>query len=270
MENARSFHERFRSKHSLVVFFLSISPFGLIFLSEIEYKNIPLVSRITSREFSCFNVSVDELSNEYYRSSELSVMKKTSENSCSYAINDCCTSLEHFIFPPPPHLEVPPGDPERKCFNSKEGSPSSSDDVDSNSDSSQSDNFPLVGNSGCLKSSKNAMFKLRGYFNDSNSPVSNILSMLPPIGVFWDIENCQVRNEFFRFFYAFPSSLFTMLSKIVKVPKGRSAVVIAQAIRDKFFHGYRETEFLVVCDVKKENSQVIQELNDAQVSILLL
>lgn len=50
-----------------------------------------------------------------------------------------------------------------------------------------------------------------------------------------------------------------------QVPKGRSAVVIAQAIRDKFFVGYRETEFLVVCDVKKENAQVIQELNDAQV-----
>lgn len=43
-------------------------------------------------------------------------------------------------------------------------------------------------------------------------------------------------------------------------------MVIAQAIRDKFFHGYRETEFLVVCDVKKENAQVIQELNDAQVN----
>lgn len=40
---------------------------------------------------------------------------------------------------------------------------------------------------------------------------------------------------------------------------------MAQVIRDMFFSGYREAEFLVVCDVKKENSQVIQELNDAQV-----
>lgn len=40
---------------------------------------------------------------------------------------------------------------------------------------------------------------------------------------------------------------------------------MAQIIRDRFFDGYREAEFLVVCDVKKENSQVIQELNDAQV-----
>jgi len=66
---------------------------------------------------------------------------------------------------------------------------------------------------------------------------------LPPIGVFWDIENCQV-------------------------PKGRSAVAVAQVIRDRFFSGYREAEFLVVCDVKKESSQVIQELNDAQVNLI--
>jgi hypothetical protein len=40
---------------------------------------------------------------------------------------------------------------------------------------------------------------------------------------------------------------------------------VSQVIRDRFFSGYREAEFLVVCDVKKESSQVIQELNDAQV-----
>jgi meiosis arrest female protein 1 len=51
----------------------------------------------------------------------------------------------------------------------------------------------------------------------------------------------------------------------LQVPKGRSAVAVAQVIRDRFFSGYREAEFLVVCDVKKESSQVIQELNDAQV-----
>lgn len=53
------------------------------------------------------------------------------------------------------------------------------------------------------------------------------------------------------------------------MPKGRSAVAVAQAIRDRFFIGYREAEFLVVCDVKKENAQVVQELNDAQVKILI-
>jgi meiosis arrest female protein 1 len=44
-------------------------------------------------------------------------------------------------------------------------------------------------------------------------------------------------------------------------------VAVAQAIRDKFFEGYREAEFIVVCDVKKEHSQIIKELNDAQVNI---
>lgn len=51
----------------------------------------------------------------------------------------------------------------------------------------------------------------------------------------------------------------------VQIPRGRSAVAVAQAIRDKFFDGYREAEFVVVCDVKRETAQVIQELNDAQV-----
>lgn len=40
---------------------------------------------------------------------------------------------------------------------------------------------------------------------------------------------------------------------------------MTQVIRDSFFDGYREAEFIVVCDVKKENNQVVQELNDAQV-----
>ncbi|XP_070163124.1 meiosis regulator and mRNA stability factor 1 isoform X2 [Polyergus mexicanus] len=66
---------------------------------------------------------------------------------------------------------------------------------------------------------------------------------LPPVGVFWDIENCQV-------------------------PKGRSAIAVTQLIRDKFFNGYREAEFIVVCDVQKENNQIIQELNDAQVNLI--
>lgn len=54
----------------------------------------------------------------------------------------------------------------------------------------------------------------------------------------------------------------------MQVPKGRSAIAVTQLIRDKFFHGYREAEFIVVCDVQKENNQIIQELNDAQVKLL--
>ncbi|XP_071966064.1 meiosis regulator and mRNA stability factor 1-like [Antedon mediterranea] len=64
----------------------------------------------------------------------------------------------------------------------------------------------------------------------------------PPIGVFWDIENCSV-------------------------PRGRSALVLVQRIRDQFFGGHREAEFMCVCDINKENNSVIQELNDAQVTV---
>lgn len=66
---------------------------------------------------------------------------------------------------------------------------------------------------------------------------------LHPIGVFWDIEN-------------------------YRIPKGWSAVAVAQLIRDLFFIGYREAEFVVVCDVKKENNQCLQELSDAQVCLI--
>jgi len=79
--------------------------------------------------------------------------------------------------------------------------------------------------------------------HDSPSKMPSVSNHLPPIGVFWDIENCQV-------------------------PKGRSAIAITQLIRDKFFNGYREAEFIVVCDVQKENSQIVQELNDAQVNLI--
>lgn len=41
-----------------------------------------------------------------------------------------------------------------------------------------------------------------------------------------------------------------------------------QLIREKFFSGYREAEFIVVCDVLKENSQVVKELNNAQVHLI--
>lgn len=64
---------------------------------------------------------------------------------------------------------------------------------------------------------------------------------LPPIGVFWDIENCCV-------------------------PSGKSAFEVVRRIRDRFFEGHREAEFMCVCDIKKENSTVIEELNNAQVS----
>ncbi|CAH2037602.1 unnamed protein product, partial [Iphiclides podalirius] len=64
-----------------------------------------------------------------------------------------------------------------------------------------------------------------------------------PIGIFWDIENCQV-------------------------PRGCSAIDVVAAIRAKFLTGRREADFIVVCDVRKEAPNRLQELNDAQVSLI--
>ncbi|KAJ8246029.1 hypothetical protein GJAV_G00262890 [Gymnothorax javanicus] len=74
------------------------------------------------------------------------------------------------------------------------------------------------------------------------SPESGGQENLPPIGVFWDIENCSV-------------------------PSGRSAVAVVQRIRSRFFQGHREAEFICVCDISKENKEVIQELNNCQVTV---
>lgn len=67
--------------------------------------------------------------------------------------------------------------------------------------------------------------------------------VLPPVGIFWDIENCQV-------------------------PKYKCASNLVHRIRDIFMVNYREAEFVVVCDVKKENPQIIQDLHDTQVNII--
>ena len=67
-----------------------------------------------------------------------------------------------------------------------------------------------------------------------------VAASLPPIGVFWDIENCGV-------------------------PCRKSALAVVSRIRERFFSGHREAEFMCVCDISKENREVIQELNYAQV-----
>ena len=66
---------------------------------------------------------------------------------------------------------------------------------------------------------------------------------LVPIGVFWDIENCSV-------------------------PRGKSALSLVQRIRDEFFNNHKEVEFMCVCDIHKENKDVIHELILAQVKIV--
>ncbi|RVE75710.1 hypothetical protein OJAV_G00001470 [Oryzias javanicus] len=74
------------------------------------------------------------------------------------------------------------------------------------------------------------------------SPESGGSENIPPVGVFWDIENCNV-------------------------PSGRSAGAVVQRIRSRFFKGHREAEFICVCDISKESKAVIQELNNCQVTV---
>lgn len=62
-----------------------------------------------------------------------------------------------------------------------------------------------------------------------------------PIGVYWDIENCRV-------------------------PRGTSAVAVVNKIRERFYPGRREVEFMCVCDTTKEKKEILEELNKAQVS----
>lgn len=75
------------------------------------------------------------------------------------------------------------------------------------------------------------------------SPENSGPENIPPVGVFWDIENCSV-------------------------PSGRSAGAVVQRIRSRFFQGHREAEFICVCDISKESKAVIQELNNCQVPTL--
>ncbi|KAK9539698.1 hypothetical protein VZT92_002200 [Zoarces viviparus] len=74
------------------------------------------------------------------------------------------------------------------------------------------------------------------------SPENGGPENIPPVGVFWDIENCNV-------------------------PSGRSAGAVVQRIRSHFFQGHREAEFICVCDISKESKAVIQELNNCQVTV---
>ncbi|KAH1026039.1 hypothetical protein HUJ05_010628 [Dendroctonus ponderosae] len=68
---------------------------------------------------------------------------------------------------------------------------------------------------------------------------TGFVNKMPPMGIFWDIEN-------------------------VGVPKQKSAAAIVEKIRGVFLKDYRESEFMVVCDVKKEQPLIMQELHDSQ------
>ncbi|ERL95414.1 hypothetical protein D910_12678 [Dendroctonus ponderosae] len=72
---------------------------------------------------------------------------------------------------------------------------------------------------------------------------TGFVNKMPPMGIFWDIEN-------------------------VGVPKQKSAAAIVEKIRGVFLKDYRESEFMVVCDVKKEQPLIMQELHDSQVNLI--
>lgn len=61
-----------------------------------------------------------------------------------------------------------------------------------------------------------------------------------PVGIFWDIENCQV-------------------------PYQKSALQVVQRIRDQFCNFGKEVEFVCACDVTKERKTTVETLSDAQV-----
>jgi meiosis arrest female protein 1 len=64
---------------------------------------------------------------------------------------------------------------------------------------------------------------------------------LPPLAVFWDIQNC-------------------------KIPRGKSALTVCEKIRgEDFFLGHSEIQFAVVCDAAKESPAVLDDLHKAQV-----
>ncbi len=63
----------------------------------------------------------------------------------------------------------------------------------------------------------------------------------PPLGVFWDIENCNI-------------------------PRGKSAVAVCEKIRSQdFFLDHSELQFAVVCDAAKESTSILDDLHKAQV-----
>ena len=54
------------------------------------------------------------------------------------------------------------------------------------------------------------------------------------------------------------------------MPRGKSALSLVQKVRQQFFTGRREAEFMCVCDISKESKDVIQELNYAQACFIYI
>ncbi|CAN9509841.1 unnamed protein product [Ophioblennius macclurei] len=106
--------------------------------------------------------------------------------------------------------------------------------------------LPVPVCNGCGTSSDGMLLVTSGSLSKTaqkyGSPENGGPENIPPVGVFWDIENCSV-------------------------PSGRSAGAVVQRIRSRFFQGHREAEFICVCDISKESKAVIQELNNCQVTV---
>ncbi|XP_033949112.1 meiosis regulator and mRNA stability factor 1 isoform X1 [Pseudochaenichthys georgianus] len=135
----------------------------------------------------------------------------------------------------------------RDClFKPMNGLPSESDAVWPNVPLPQTAPIPIPICNGCGTSSDGMMIMPSTSLSKSGlkygSPENGGPENIPPVGVFWDIENCSV-------------------------PSGRSAAAVVQRIRGRFFQGHREAEFICVCDISKENKAVIQELNNCQVTV---
>lgn len=69
------------------------------------------------------------------------------------------------------------------------------------------------------------------------------LSSIRMISVFWDIENCAV-------------------------PSGVAAYKIVQKVRQQFYTGHREADFIVACDILRMKTTVVSELSEAHVTVI--
>ncbi|XP_042341881.1 meiosis regulator and mRNA stability factor 1 isoform X3 [Plectropomus leopardus] len=156
--------------------------------------------------------------------------------------------------PPPPHLtqdslqQQPPLQQQQEGASPKpvNGLPSETDKVWPNVPLSATAPISIPICNGCGTSSDGMMLMPSASLGKTGqkygSPENGGPENIPPVGVFWDIENCSV-------------------------PSGRSAAAVVQRIRSHFFQGHREAEFICVCDISKENKAVIQELNNCQVTV---
>ncbi|XP_035856817.1 meiosis regulator and mRNA stability factor 1 isoform X4 [Sander lucioperca] len=156
---------------------------------------------------------------------------------------------------PPPQLthdshqqQQPPPQQQQEGTSPKptNGLASESDKVWPNVPIPQTAPIPIPICNGCGTSSDGMMLMPSASLGKTSqkygSPENGGSENIPPVGVFWDIENCSV-------------------------PSGRSAGAVVQRIRSHFFQGHREAEFICVCDISKESKAVIQELNNCQVTV---